>query len=646
MKGRKILLYIFIFFSFFICILFTFIHFFIVLSPKIDLKKTNNIIMYDKNNNIFFKGNGSKEWVNLENINTNLINATISIEDKRFYKHNGFDYIRIIKSLFNNVKEKTLVEGASTISQQYARNLYLNFDRNFERKIKEAWLALKLETTYSKDEILEGYLNTINYGNGVYGIENASHYYFNKDAKDLTLSESSILAAIPANPQNYSPINNYKLSKQRQKIILNSMVKDGYINEDEAKNAYNVKLNFYGKKDTLNLSTLMYYKDAVMSELNNLNILPNDYLKSKSIKIYTNLDINAQENLENSISNDINNNEDIETASVMIENKTGKIIALTGGRNYEKSQFNRATSSKRQVGSTMKTFLYYAALKNGFTPSSSFSSKPTTFSLGNNNTYSPSNFCDIYPNHDIPMILAIAYSDNIYAIKTHLFLGEDEIINVAKDAGITTDLPKNVSLPLGTTELNIIEFTSAYSTIANEGIKNDSYIIRKIKNDDGKTIYKHKSFSKQVLDSNYTYLLSNLLSNCYDNNLTDYTAPTCLNIKPKLTKTYAIKTGTTDTDSWTIGYNKDYTLSVWVGYDNNKKIKNNDSKYAKNIWADTMENYLRNKKDSWYKKPKDIVSVIVNPLNGYLATNTSPKKKVIYYLKGTEPTTYDKEKRD
>ena len=641
MKGRKILLYIFIFFSFFTCILFTFIHFFILYTPKIDIKKTNNIIMYDKDNNIFFKGNGSKEWVNLENINNNLINATISIEDKRFYKHNGFDYIRILKSLFVNVKKNDIVEGASTITQQFARNLYLNFDRNFERKIKEAWLSLKLETFYSKDEILEGYLNTINYGNGIYGVGNASKYYFNKEVNELDLAESTMLAGIPASPQNYSPTNNIKKAKKRQKIILNSMVKNGYITKEEAGNAYKKELSLYGKKDTLNLSTLMYYKDAALNELNKLNILPNDYLNSNSIKIYTNLDINAQKELENSVNNDINNDE-LQTASVMIENKTGKIIALTGGTNYEKSQYNRATLSKRQVGSTMKPFLYYSALENGFTPSSSFSSEPTTFSLDNNQKYSPSNFGNIYPNHEIPMILALAYSDNIYAIKTHLFLGEDSIINTAKKAGIKTYLPKNVSLPLGTTELNIIEFTNAYSTIANEGIKNNSYIIRKISTKDDKVIYKHKFIPKQVLDKNYTYILSNLLSNCYDNNLIDYTAPTCIAIKPKLTKTYAIKTGTTGTDAWTIGYNKDYTLAVWIGYDNNNSLTNNDSKIAKNIWADTMENYLREKSDSWYKKPNNIISVIVNPMNGYLATNSSKKKKVIYYLKGTEPTKYDK----
>ena len=647
MKGKKILLYLFIIFNFLICIVFTFIHFFILLGPKLDLKKTNNIIMYDKDNNIFFKGNGSKEWVNLSDINKNLIDATISIEDKRFYKHNGFDYIRIIKSLYNNIKSNEIVEGASTITQQYARNLYLNFDRNMERKLKEAWLTLKLETFYTKDEILEGYLNTINYGNGVFGIQNASKYYFNKDAKDLTLAEASMLAGIPGSPQEYSPINNEKNAKNRQKIILNSMVDNNYITKKEAEDAFNVTLTYYGKKDTLNMDTLMYYSDAVLEELSNIDILPDNYLNSNSIKIYTNLDLSAQQKLEESINNNITDNDEIQTSSVMIENKSGKIIALTGGRNYEKSEYNRAISSKRQVGSTMKPFLYYAALENGFTASSTFLSEPTTFKIDDNNNYSPSNFGNIYPNYPIPLLLAISYSDNIYAIKTHLFLGEDAIINIAKKVGINTELPKNVSLPLGTTELNIIEFTSAYSVLANEGINNSSYLIRKVETEDGKQIYKHKNHEKQVLDSNYTYILSTLLNNCYDSNLIDYSSPTCINIRPKLTKTYAIKTGTTNTDSWTMGYNKDYTLGIWIGYDDNKNLISTDNNYAKNIWADPMENYLRNKEDSWYTKPDAIIPVIINPLTGKLATNSSKRKKIVYYLKGTEPTEYDsKEKKD
>lgn len=641
MKKRRILLKLFVFFVFFICILFTFLYFFIKLSPKLDLKKTNNIVLYDKDNNIFFKGNGSKEWISLSLIDKDLINATISIEDKRFYSHNGFDYIRIFKSLYNNIKYNDIVEGASTISQQYARNLYLDFDRNWNRKIKEAWLALKLEINYSKDEILEGYLNTINYGNGVMGIQNAARYYFNKSAEDLSLAEASMLAGIPGYPQEYSPINNEVKAKKRQRVILDSMVTNGYISKSEADEAYKLQLTYSGVKDTLNLSTLMYYKDAVMNELENLEIIPNDYLETKSLKIYTNLDLSAQTSLENAIKNNIDESQSIEASSVMIENSTGKIIALTGGKNYEKSQYNRAIYSKRQVGSTMKTFLYYAALENGFTPSSTFLSEPTTFSLGNDQTYSPNNFGNIYPNSSIPLILALAYSDNIYAVKTHLFLGEDAIINVAKKAGITTNLENNVSLPLGTSELNMIEFMNAYSTIANEGIKNDLYLIRKVEGEKGNTIYKHKQNSKKVLNSDYTYILSELLSNCYDNTLSDYTTPTCLSIKPKLTKKYAIKTGSTNADSWITGYNKSYSLGVWVGYDDNKELSRKELKYSKNIWADTIENYLREKEDSWYEKPDNVIPVLVNPLNGKIATSSSTRKKIIYYLKGTQPTEYD-----
>ena len=642
MKKRKFFLKLFIFLCFFTCIIFSILYLYIRLSPKLDLKKTNNIIIYDKDNKVFFKGNGSKEWINLKEIDKDLINATIATEDKRFYGHNGFDYIRIIKSLFVNLKSGSIVEGASTITQQYARNLYLSFDRTYKRKIKEAYLAFKMEIKYSKDEILEGYLNTINYGNGVLGIENAAHYYFNKSASNLDLAESSMLAGIPKYPQEYSPINNIAAAKKRQKQILQNMVDEGYISKEEADEAYNKELTYYGKKETLNMSTLMYYKDAVMKELYDLNVIPEDYLENNSIKIYTNLDLDAQKNLEDAVNNNIETDNEIQTASVMIENNTGKIIALVGGKDYEKSQFNRVTNAKRQVGSTIKPFLYYAALENGFTPSSSFLSTNTTFNLGNDK-YSPSNFANIYPNRKIPMILALAYSDNIYALKTNMFLGDDTLVNTLKKVGID-GIKNNVSLPLGTSEISIKDLTSGYSVIANEGIKNDAYIIRTIKDNKNNTLYKHKNNKKQVLDSDNTYILSQLLTNCYDTTLIDYSEPTCLSIRPKLTKTYGLKSGSTDTDSLIVGFNKDYTLGVWVGYDDNRDLIPGDTKYARNIWADTIENYLRDKEDSWYKKPKNVNAVLVNPLNGYLATNQSKRKKFIYYLKGTEPKILDNEK--
>ena len=453
MKKRKILLKLFIFLWFSSFIIFSFLYMFIKISPKLDLKKTNTIILYDKNNKEFFRGNGSKEWIKLKNIDKDLINATISTEDKRFYKHNGFDYIRIIKSFFVNIKSGEIEEGASTITQQYARNLYLTFDRTYKRKIKEAYLAFKMEINYSKDEILEGYLNTINYGNGVFGIENASHYYFNKSAKNLTLGEASMLAGIPKYPQEYSPINNEKSAKKRQKQILLNLYNNGYISKKEMNNAYKEKLVYHGKKDTLNLTTLMYYNDAVMKELNQLNVIPKDYLKSNSIKVYTNLDLEAQDKIENSINKNINKDSTIQVSAVMIENKNGRIISLIGGKDYEKSQFNRSISSKRQVGSTIKPFLYYSALENGFTPSSSFLSTDTSFNIGNE-IYKPSNYGDIYANKKIPMIIALSYSDNIYALKTNLFLGDNVLVNTLNKVGID-DISNNVSLPLGTSEINI-----------------------------------------------------------------------------------------------------------------------------------------------------------------------------------------------
>ncbi len=638
MKKRKIMLKIIIIFIFFIYAFFGLFYLYIRLSPKLNLKKANTIILYDKDNKEFFRGNGSKEWIDLKNIDKDLINATISTEDKRFYEHNGFDYIRIIKSLFINLKSGSIKEGASTITQQYSRNLYLNFDRTLTRKIKEAYLAFKMEINYSKDEILEGYLNTINYGNGVLGIENASKYYFNKSSKDLSLGEASILAGIPASPQDYSPINDLNTSKRRQKIILDKMVKNKYITEDEAKNAYNEELVFYGKKEKLNLTTLMYYKDAVMNELNNLEVIPKDYIENNSIKIYTNLDLEAQTKLDESIKNNVNN--DLELSSVMIENKTGKIIALAGGKDYEKSQYNRALYSKRQVGSTLKPFLYYTALENGFTASSEFMSKKTSFNLGNE-VYKPNNAGNIYANRKIPMILALAYSDNIYALKTNMFLGDNQLVNTLNKVGIDS-VDNNVSLPLGTSEINIIKLTSGYKVLANEGKKNNNYFIREIKSKDNKILYKFNQEEKQVLNNNYVYILSELLRNCYDYGLVDYNSPTCLSIRPKITKKYAIKTGSTNTDSLIVGYNKDYTLGVWVGYDDNKKLSDKDNSISKNIWVDTMENYLRNKSDSWFYKPRDVNAVLVNPLNGKLATNESKKKKFIYYLKGTEPTEIDK----
>lgn len=626
-------------FLLFSAILFIFaVYFFAKITPKIDINKVSSVFLYDKDNNMFFQGNGRKEWISLSEVSPYIIDATISIEDKNFYTHAGFDYLRIIKSLYKNAKAKKYVQGASTITQQYAKNLYLDFDKKWQRKIEEAWLTVKMEMHYSKDEILEGYLNTINYGNGILGIENASKYYFDKSAADLTLAESSMLAGIPRSPNNYSPLNNEKEAKKRQSVILNSMMENGYITKEEQEEALNTILAYVGKKEKYNLVTLMYYQDAVMKELKNLKSIPASLLETGGLKIYTNLDIKAQTALETAIINNLEDNQEIQVASVMVEPTTGKIIALTGGRDYEKSQFNRSTQSKRQVGSTMKPFLYYAAIENGFTASTTFLSEPTVFTFGEKQDYAPKNYAELYPNKPISMAAAIAYSDNIYAVKTHLFLGEDLLVETMKRAGVKEKLNPVPSLPLGTGEMNIIDFSSGYTTLANEGQKNDLHLIEKVTSMNGDIIYQHISQTEEVLDKNVTYIVNDLLTTSYDYNMIDYNSPSCIAIAPRIKHKWAIKSGTTDTDGWTIGYNNGLLVSVWVGYDDNKQLLKGESKHSKNIWVDTAESYSKDKEESWYQMPLGVVGVLMNPIDGTLATEKSKKKRIMYYLKGSEPT--------
>lgn len=603
--------------------------------PKINIDNVNNISIYDKENDIIFSGNGNKEWISLNNISNYLIDATISTEDKRFYNHPGFDILRIAKSMYVNVTTKNLSQGASTITQQLARNLFSNFDKTWRRKLKEAWYAFRIEIDYSKDEILEAYLNTINYGNGVLGIENASYYYFNKSAKDLSLAEASMLAGIPKAPNAYSPLNDSETAKKRQGIILNYMVKNKKISEKEAEDAYDIELKYIGKKQKLNLSTLMYYKDAVVNELNSIKSIPDSYINS-GLKVYTSLDINAQTILENSMKNNINDDK-LQVASIMMKPDNGAIIALIGGTDYLKTEYNRALYSKRQVGSTMKPILYYAALENGFTASTNFLSQATTFTFSDNDTYTPQNYGAIYPNHDISMAAAIAYSDNIYAVKTHLFLGEEVLVNTAKRIGINETLEKIPSLPLGTEELNIIDYVGGYATFANGGYKIKPHLIEKVLDCNDNVLYEFKEEKEPVLNSSIVYILNDLMTGTYDLTMIDYNYPTCGSLVNKITNKYAIKTGTTDTDSWTIGYNKDILIGVWNGYDDAKTIEINAVKSSKNIWADAIEGYLKDKDTSWYDMPDNVVGVLVDPINGTLAENKTKKKKILYYIKGTEP---------
>ncbi len=639
-KFRKLFKFIIFFNSIFILIFIGSI-LYIKMSPKLEIKSANAYLMYDNNNELFFQGSGSKEWVNLDNISDYIKIATINTEDKNFYKHFGFDPFRILKAIYVNISSGSTKQGASTITQQYAKNLFLDFDKTWERKLKEMWITLKLEIGYSKNQILEGYLNTINYGHGMYGIENASHFYFNKNSKDLTLAEAAMLVGIPKSPSNYSPLVNFSIAKKRQEYILNNLLKNKKISLSEYEQAKQEEIKIIGKQDKINLSTIMYYQDAVMRELKSIKSIPESYLSIGGIKIYTNLDIKAQTILENSIKNNLNTEKKLQVASVMMDPNTGKILALAGGRDYNTSQYNRAYQSTRQVGSTMKPFLYYAALENGFTASTTFNSQETTFTFSNNKTYSPKNSGELYGNRPISLATAISYSDNIYAVKTHMFLGEDALVDIARRVGITAKLDPVPSLPLGTASINIIEMASGYSAFANQGYKVNGYLISKVEDLNGKILYEKKVKKENILNKSLTFILNDLLTTTYDSNFIDYNYPTAIGISAKIKHKLALKSGTTDTDHWSIGYNKELITAVWIGYDDNTPLQISDYKYSRYIWVDCMEEYLKDHEDSWYKQPNNVVGVLVNPITGKPTTETDEKKRIMYYVRGTEPNNTD-----
>jgi penicillin-binding protein 2D len=581
-------------------------------------------------------------WVSLKDVSPHLIDATISIEDKSFYAHNGFDYKRIAGAALADLKAMAKVQGASTITQQYARNLYLAHEKTWKRKAVEAFYTLRLEMNYSKEEILEGYLNTIYYGNGAYGVQAASRYYFGKDAKDLSLAEASMLAGIPKGPSIYSPFASMEKAKQRQQTVLYTMKANGFIDELSAEKAKIEKLPLVGKHQHDQLGTAPYFQDAVRNALKNSLNFDDRTISLGGLRIYTTLNVEQQEIAEKSIEKMIAADSEIQAGFVAMNPKNGHVKALVGGRNYEESPFNRAVQAVRQPGSTMKPLLYYAALENGFTPSTTMKSQLTTFMFDDGRSeYTPHNFNNKYAEDDITMAQALALSDNVYAVKTHLFLGEDTLIDTAKRFGITTKMAKVPSLALGTSGVRVIEMANAYSLLANGGKKVEPILIKKVENHKGEVIYEYKTEDTEVLKPEVASVMTHMLTGIFDKKLNGYASVTGSTLIKKMTRPYAAKSGTTETDSWMIGYTPQLVSAVWTGYDKGKPIELTVEKsYAKNIWLDFMEKALDNEPAKKFKAAKGTVAVYVDPANGKLAADGCPVKRLTYFQAGTEPQEY------
>lgn len=599
--------------------------------PPIKLNKNNSFLFYDINDNIIDQGFINSSWINIDDIDTKIVNYFINVEDKNFYNHFGFDIPRISKEIVSTIVNNKIGAGASSISQQYVKNLYLKFDKTWERKIKEAFLTMRLETHFSKNDILEGYLNTIYFGNGIYGINNASLYYFNKNASNLSIEEAIILTGIPKNPNNNNPISNFDKCLKRSNIVAKVLLENGAITNNEYNNLHFNNVYIYGKEKN-NSNTILYYKDAVLDELYSIKNIPEDLISTGNLKIFTNLDVDTQLKLEESI-NLYSLNDNTQIASIIANPQNGKIVALTGGKNYSLSEFNRAIKAKRQVGSTIKPFLYYAAIEAGMTEATKFKSEETTFVFGENKTYSPTNYGNKYANKDITMASALAFSDNIYAVKTHLFLGENILVNTLKNAGLKAKLAPNPSLALGACEITMLDYISAYSTLANEGIHNDLYFISRIEDLDGNILYKHEDNSKEVLNSSSVYIINEMMRNTYNYDFVDYVSPTVLYLNGKLNRKYALKSGTTDNDYWFSGYNKDAIMLIWAGNDDNSDVNSSYSKIIKDIWNDTISYYLKDKEDNWYTLPTDVIAMPMDPISGTYKTDS---RTLFYFKDGTQ----------
>lgn len=386
--------------------------------------------------------------ITLDDMSPYIPQATIAIEDRKFYSHYGFDLKRIGGAVLANIQSGNKAQGASTITQQYARNLYLSHDKTYMRKWNELLYSLRLEMNFSKDEILTGYLNTIYYGHGAYGIEAASQLFFGKSAKDVTLAEAAMLSGIPKGPSYYSPRNDLPRAKARQELILDSMASVGFITQAEADEAKKEQLAFVDQAATEAQEIAPYYQDHVKALINQQTDFDEDRIGTSGLKIETTLDPAIQAKAEELVDTHMPDSE-LQVGLVAIDPRNGEVKALVGGKDYEASAFNRATQAKRNPGSTLKPFLYYAALESGFTPMSTFLSEATAFSYDDGREeYAPRNFNNVYADDYITMLEAVAYSDNIYAVKTHLSIGTSELVSVGENVGLG-QFAERPSLALG-----------------------------------------------------------------------------------------------------------------------------------------------------------------------------------------------------
>ncbi|MBP2641448.1 MAG: pbpF 2 [Firmicutes bacterium] len=575
--------------------------------------------------------------VPIHKIPKDLQNAFIAAEDVRFYQHVGIDPRGILRAIWSNITNREVSEGGSTITQQLAKNALLTQERTLKRKIQEAVLALQIERQYSKTEILEMYLNQIYFGQGAYGVQAAAQVYFGKNVEQLNLAECAMLAGIPKSPNYYSPTNNLKVAKDRQAVVLDQMVKYGYLDAATAVQVKNEKLILVKNTGKSGSAVASYFIDYVTQQL--VAKYGADAVYKEGLQIYTTLDLDMQNAAEQAMTNlptyktESNGIKQPQGALVAIDPHTGYIKAMVGGRGND--QFNRAVMAERQPGSAFKPFVYLAALESGMTAASVVDDSPISFG-----SWSPGNYDGKFHGH-MTLRNALEDSINVIAVKLANQVGSDKPLYYAQQMGISTLVlqgsvsDRNLASALGglTRGVTPLEIASAYGVLANQGVRAEPIAIIKVVDRNGKILEQNTSHSKAVVNERSAFILTDMMRGV----ITSGTGAGANIGRPS-----AGKTGTTSDykDAWFVGFTPDLVAAVWMGNDSGGNLDGiTGGDLPATIWRSFMSSALSKTPARDFTVPSGIVSVLISSRDGLLVTD--PKNKNAYseyFVDGTQPT--------
>ena len=554
--------------------------------------------------------------VPLAQIPQSLRDAILATEDRRFYSHWGIDPIGVARAIIQNYRRGRIVEGGSTITQQLTKVLFLTPDKSLERKLKEAVLALELERRYSKDRILEMYLNQVYFGHGSYGVEAAARTYFGKGVSELTVRESALIAGLPRAPTNYSPFERGEAAKRRREVVLRRMVEFGTIKDEEAKRLAKTDLGLIPPERRR--TTGQYFIDYVQQTLE-AKYGPDLVLKG-GLNVYTTLNPTMQLTAEQSLREGLKAlqgrtsttqgkaGESPEGAVVTVEPQTGYVKAMVGGSDFFRSEFNRAVQAKRQPGSAFKPFIYIAALEAGFTPASQIEDSPISFAVGRNGqVWKPENY-DRKFRGSTTLQQGLEESVNVVTVKLQERIGLAKTIQVARRLGISSPLDVNLSLALGTSDVSLLEMTSAYGAIANQGVWMPPVTIRYVTDAQGKLLEEHVPEGREAIAPETAYVITQMLRGVVERG-TGQAAK-------GLGRPVAAKTGTTNdySNAWFVGFTPRLSTGVWVGYDRPRSLGKDEtgSRVAVPIWVTYMGKVLGESPKEDFPVPDHVVSMLVD----------------------------------